>query len=53
MKGNRSDKTVLWHLPINPNEPPDDENITEVTNKKSNSSVKHGAASSVYTLPYK
>ena len=53
MKGNKSDKTGLWHLPVNPSEPPDDANITGVTNKKSNSSVKHGAANSVYTLPYK
>ena len=53
MKGNISNKTGLWHLPVNPSEPPDDENITEVTSKKSNSSVKYGAANSVYTLPYK
>ena len=49
---NKSDKTGLWHLPVNPSEPPDYENITGVTNKISNSSVKYGAANSVYTLPY-
>ena len=53
MKGSKSNKTGLWHLPENPSEPPDDKNITEVTNKTLNSSVTHGAANSVYTLPYK
>ena len=53
MKGNKSNKTGLWHLPVNPSEPPVEENITEVTSRKSNSSVAHGATNSVYTLPYK
>ena len=53
MKGDKSDKIGLWHLPVHPSEPPDGENITGVTSKESNSSVKHGAANSVYTLPYK
>ena len=34
MKGNKSNKTGLWHLPVNPIEPPDDKNIIEVTSKK-------------------
>ena len=33
MKGNKSNKTGLWHLPVNPSEPPDEENIAEVTKK--------------------
>ena len=43
MKGNKSNKTGLWHLPVNLSEPPDDDNITEVTNKTSNSSGTHDA----------
>ena len=49
----RSEKTGLWHLPVNPGAPPNEAHIMDVGGKNKTSSITHGAANSVYTLPYK
>ena len=53
MSGKKSEKTGLWYLPINPGAPPDKTHIIYMDGKHTTSSITHGAANSVYTLPYK
>ena len=49
----KSEKTGLWHLPVNPDAPPNDAHIMDVGGKDKTSSITHGAANSVYVLSYK